>query len=578
MSAGQWVGGWRMAAVGLLLASSALALVIRVGYLQIAQHDAYREQARAEHWSRQPLRPQRGAVLDRNRRPLALSVASYRVSLDPTSFRSEDARTRAVQRLAELLHQPAETLLARVSAAPADDLRPVTLATDVAHQHGLAVMESGLVGVIVEETVRRSHPEGSLAAALLGFVGKDGEGLTGLEADANRDVGGIPGSVLFERDSLGDAIPFGYRETTPPVDGSHLILTIDRYIQRMAEQRLDDAVKKHDASGGTILVLEPKTGAVLAMASRPTFDLAQLDLDQPPDQELFRNRAITDMYEPGSTFKVITMASAIEEGLVTPETRYFDGGPLNRGGWLINTWNGKHFGWESMTELLMHSNNIGAVWVADRLGPERFYRYLRAFGFGQPTNIGLSGEAAGQLRWPDDPAWSTVDLATNGFGQAINVTPLQMVTAVSAVVNGGNLMRPYVVKAVEGPQGARTFQPVVVRRVVSEETSASLRLMMNAVSEKGETKLGMVPGYHVGGKTGTASVPKEGRYAADATIASFVGFGPLEDPRFVALVRIDEPKDTPWGSLVASPIFSALAQDIFTYWRVPPAEFVKRTE
>ncbi|MBI4496456.1 MAG: penicillin-binding protein 2 [Chloroflexi bacterium] len=571
-------GNRRLAFVALLLASSALALVIRVGYLQIVQHETYREQARAEHWSRQPLLPQRGAILDRNGAPLALSVTSYRIALDPASFRTEEGRDRTVRRLAEVLRRPAEPLLARVAAAPPESRAPIPLLDEVPHQEGLAVQESGLLGLVVEETVRRSYPEGSLAAGLLGFIGKDGEGLTGLEADFNRDLGGVPGSMLFERDSLGDPIPFGYREVTPAVDGSNLVLTIDRYIQRMAEQRLEEAVTKHQAAGGIILVMEPYTGAVLAMASRPTYDLAALDLSRPPAQELFRNRAITDMYEPGSTFKVITMSAAINAGLVTPETKYYDGGPVNKGGWIINTWNGQHFGWQTMTQLLMTSNNIGTVWLTDQLGPERFYHYVRAFGFGQPTNIGLSGEASGQLRWPDSPGWGTIDLATNSFGQAINVTPLQMVTAVSAVVNGGVLMRPSVVQEVEGPQGTRTYEPVVVRRVISEQTSADLRLMMNAVAERGQARFGTVPGYHVGGKTGTAQVPRAGGYAPDATIASFVGFAPLEAPRFVALVRLDEPKDSPWGSTVAAPVFSALAQDIFTAWRIPPAALVKRTE
>ncbi|MCX6023570.1 MAG: penicillin-binding transpeptidase domain-containing protein [Chloroflexi bacterium] len=564
---------WRHYFVALVLGAGALALTMRVGYLQVVQGAEYREQAREEHWSRQTLKPLRGAILDRNGHPLALSVTSYDISVSPRTYKTPEARDKAIKDLAQALEVPEPEIAGLVRGA--GDRYSVLVRRQVDYNAGQRVGQAGIPGVLLEETGRRTYPEGALGSAVLGFLGRDGEGLSGLEADYNRDLGGIPGWVLFERDVIGDPIPFGFKEEVPAAPGGSLVLTLDRYIQRMVEQRLDEAVTRHNAIGGTILVMEAKTGAILAMATRPSYDVRALDLGVPSNQEMLRNRAITDMYEPGSTFKVLTVAAAINEGLVTPDTRYYDAGPINRGGWMINTWNGAHYGWETMTEMLQHSNNIGAVWAAEKLGKDRFYQYVRGFGFGQRTNLGLSGEALGQLRWPDDPTWSTIDLATNSFGQGINVTPVQMITAVAAVVNGGNLMRPYLVKAVDTPQGMRTYQPVTVRRVISEETASKVRLMMNAVAQGGETKLANVPGYKVGGKTGTASVPKPGGYTQDDTIASFVGFAPLEDPQFVALVRIDEPKDSPWGSVVASPLFSDVARDILAYWRTPPTEPVE---
>lgn len=560
------VHSWRLKALILFLMGSGLGLTLRVSYLQIAQSESFRQQAQEEHWAKQSVLPHRGMIRDRNSYPLAATVTVFNLFLDTTTLRRPE---RVAQALSPLLERSEEELLQLMSRGQKEK---VPLALGISYEKGREIQDLGLPGVVTEKEIKRVYPEGNMAAPLLGFVGRDSIGLTGIEADFNAELAGRSGSLIFERDSIGNPIPLGFRQLVPPEGGADLILTLDRYAQRLAEWGLDEAIKKHKASGGTIIIMEPRTGAILAMASRPSFDLTAIDLRDASRMELYRNRAITDMYEPGSVFKVVTMAAALEERLVTPKTTFYDNGFVVKYGWPIWNWDGKANGLIDMTEVLKRSANVGAIWVSDQLGPERFYKHVLRFGFGQPTYISLSGEASGQVRTHKDQGWSPVDLATNSFGQGISATPLQMITAVSAIANGGQLMRPYVVKQVVGPKGTRTYQPVVVRRVLSPEVAQQLGEMMHAAAEQGESKLAVVPGYKVGGKTGTASISKEGGYASEETIASFAGFAPLRDPKFAILVKIDKPQDSPWGSVVASPVFSSISSQLLIYMKERPVE------
>ncbi|MFH1485075.1 MAG: penicillin-binding transpeptidase domain-containing protein [Chloroflexota bacterium] len=560
---------WRLVAVMVLLCGSTLALILRLGYLQIIDHEELREQAAQEHWSQRTLPAHRGTILDATGHPLSATTVRFNVSLKLEALGSPEQQKVLDQTLAPMLGIPRGAVVAKIVEGGEGS---ILIKTGVPYETGLEIERLRLSGVVLTEENKRAYPESSLAATLIGFVGKDNEGLTGIEADFNRELGGVDGKLVFERDSVGNEIPLGYRKEKPPQDGADLVLTIDRYIQRLIEKKLDEALAKHEASGGTIIVMEPHSGAILGMASRPTFDLNKLDLVSNFKMELYRNRAITDLYEPGSVFKVMTFAAALNEGVITPQTSHNCAGSVFQHGATIHTWDWKAHGPETMTEVLMHSCNLGALWVANKLGPEKFYEYVYRFGFGQPTHIGLSGEAKGQVRDNKSSGWRPIDLDTNSFGQGISVTPLQIITAVSAVVNGGNLMRPYVVKELVTDQDRRVFKPVLVRRVIREDTARQLVEMLNAAAEKGESKMAIVPGFHVGGKTATASVVGDSGYASDSTIAAFVGFAPLAEPKFVILVRIDEPKDSPWGSLVASPVFSSVAQQILVYMRIPPTE------
>jgi cell division protein FtsI/penicillin-binding protein 2 len=287
--------------------------------------------------------------------------------------------------------------------------------------------------------------------------------------------------------------------------------------------------------------------------------------------DLYRNRAITDMYEPGSVFKVITMAAALDTGRVTRDSVYEDTGVARVSGWSIVNWDYGAHGVQTATQILVKSLNTGAVWLAQKLGPDLFYEYVARFGFGQLTGIDLPGEAPGQVRTHADPGWSEVDMATNSFGQGINVTPLQLITAISAIANDGKLMKPYVVQEIHRGDEHQITEPEVVRQVVSPQTAETLTQMMNQVVD-GITQMYAisVPGYRVAGKTGTASISIPGGYKEDSYIASFAGFVPSDDPVLAMLIRIDEPKGVPWGSAVCAPVFARMAQAILPYLKIPP--------
>jgi stage V sporulation protein D (sporulation-specific penicillin-binding protein) len=558
---------WRLIVLALLFASGAVGLVGRLAYLQIVHHGYYAQEAEQEHLSRQTVRPTRGAILDRNGYPLATSLDAFDLYIERRAWQNQPSAHQWAEDIAPLVDESADDILEGVDAEPEGDY---TLALALDYDKGQSVIDLGVPGLKAVPSTRRFYPEGDLASALLGFIGRDHVGLAGLEADLQEELAGTPGDLYFERDSLGNPIPFGSQRGRAPVPGGDVRLTIDRYIQRLVEEELDRQVEKHSASGGTIIVMDPQTGAILAMASRPTFRVSHLDLSGDVDPALFRNRAVTDVYEPGSVMKVITMATAVDLGLVNANTTYYDAGYASVGGYTIYNWDYSTNGTQTTTELLQKSLNTGAIWLSSLIGADNFYSYLYRFGFGESTNSGFGGEAAGLVRSSDEEGWYPVDLATNSFGQGIAATPLQVITAVATIANGGKLMRPYIVQEVAGPQGRRVYEPVVVRQPISESTARTVAQMMNAVVEGVPYHLARVHGYHVGGKTGTTIVSIPGGYDLNSTIASFVGFAPVENPKMIMLVKIDQPKDDPLGGQVAAPVFGTLAPEILAYLDVKP--------
>ena len=558
----------RLAIVVAVLLVAALGLVFRLADLQLLNHQHYREQAQQEHVSRLDIVPRRGAILDRSGYPLAASVDTYDVLVDKHIWGGPDKARHPAETLADVLNRPTDDILADLESSIS---REVVVARGLDYQASVAVEDLGLSGVRLMRSSRRVYPEGNMAPALLGFLGRDNLGLAGLEADYDRELGGAAGALVYERDGMGNLIPVGHQKRVAAEPGADIILTIDRYMQHLVERELDATIKKHKASGGTIIIMDPRTGAILAMASRPSFDVTHLDLSDEGKADLYRNRAVTDLYEPGSVFKVITMSAALNEGLVSPQSTWVDEGVAHASGWTITNWDLSAHGVQTATQILTKSLNTGAVWLSQLLGPDRFYDYVKRFGFGQPTGAGLSGEAPGQVRTPADESWAEVDMATNSFGQGINVTPLQLITAVSAIANDGRLMRPYVVQEVRRGDDSQVTQPVMVRQVITAETADTLTEMMNAVVD-GITAIYAisVPGYRVAGKTGTASISVPGGYKPDSYIASFAGFVPSDDPVLAMLVKIDEPKDVPWGSAVCAPVFARLASSILPYLKVPP--------
>jgi cell division protein FtsI/penicillin-binding protein 2 len=566
---------WRVAVLALVLFAATGGIVARLVYVQILNHEQYLLAAQEEHLDKRLVRSSRGAILDRNGFPLATSLDAFDLYVDRRAWRDDPLLARDVaSKLAPLLGRHAEEVFVRIldeSNGPVE-LLEATLDFEIGRQ----LEQLYLPGVTLAGATVRAYPEGDLASALLGFLGREHNGLAGLEADLDDVLSGTPGAIFFERDGGGQPIAFGSQRFEPGRPGADVRLTIDRYIQRLIENELDFQIRDHRASGGTILVMDPMTGAILAMASRPSFRLSSLALDG-GSLELYRNRAVTDLYEPGSVTKTITMATAIDLGLVNPNTTYYDSGTVEKGGYTFKNWDFSANGVTTMTQLLQKSLNTGAIWLSDLIGADRLYASIERFGFGETTHSGLGGESAGLLRTHHDPAWYSADLATNSYGQGIAATPLQVLTSMSAVINGGNLMRPYIVEEVSGPAGTRVYEPVVVRRAISEDSSRTMVKMLNDVVDGNPVHMARVKGYSVGGKTGTTLVSIPTGYALDSTIASFVGFAPVEDPAFIMLVKIDQPQDDPLGGIVAAPVFGKLAPSILAYLNVRPGGPLART-
>ncbi|GIW14025.1 MAG: stage V sporulation protein D [Tepidiforma sp.] len=560
-----WLPAFFLGLFGALLAA-------RLVQLQVLQHAAYAAQARNELLGDSTLYARRGAILDRNGGVLVTSVDTWDLYLNTRAWRDAASRETTLQKVSEITRIPRDQVEAALASSPGVEIR---IAVDLDYDLGQRLIEADLPGVVLLPNTARIHPEGDLAAAVLGFIGLDNTGLAGIEQYYNDILQGKPGRAVYERDTLGDPIPYGRYVATEPVPGDDLVLTIDRYLQRLAEQMLAEAVKEHGAAGGTILVMDPANGEILANATLPSVRYSTLEQDLASASEArspFKNITVTDTYEPGSVMKVVTAAAAIDAGVVTPETTYVDNGVVDVEGVLLKNWDDGVYGEQTMTGVLQHSINTGAVFMQQKLGTRLFQSYLEAFGFGQKTGVDLPGEAAGFFRRPEDPGYSPVDVATQSFGQSISVTPIQMMQAIAACINGGNLITPHIVKARILPDGSRIdVQPTVVRRVISEATSDAVRRMMGEVVAQDPDGWGRNPAhYTAGGKSGTANIPVWGTYTDDQQIVSFMGFAPLENPRLLVLVRLDRNRNLLTGTQAAGPIFARFVDEALRYLGVPP--------
>ncbi len=558
----------RIFILGGAFAFCAIALGVRVAYVQLVRADHYQSEARNEHFGQQEIRAPRGAILDRNGYPLATTVDAYDIWINREEWQNMADAQRAAAFIAPLIgREPAELL----TAVRGEDEGLYLAFGGLDFNKGATLHDADAPGLRVVLTTKRAHPEGDLASTVLGFVGRDHVGLTGIEADFDAELGGTPGTIYFERDSIGNRIQLGAeRVGQAPEAGGDIQLTIDRYIQRLIEGELETQIAQTGALGGTIIVMDPKTGEVLGMASAPGFRLSHLDLNGDVNQALFKNRAVTDVYEPGSVFKTLTAAMAIDLGLVTPESTYVDNGAVYIGESTIRNWDLSTNGPVTVTQILQRSLNTGATWMSGQVGADNFYRYANDFGIGRATGVGLGGEPDGLVRDNTDPAWAEVDLATNSFGQGIAATPLQVITAIASFANGGKLMRPYIVKQMDTPDGARTFDPVVVRQVVKPETAATISDIMNQVVEGIPGHLAAIRGYHVAGKTGTTTDATLADGAVlKGNVASFIGFAPVDDPQIIMLVKLDYKEDR-LGGQFSAPVFAHLAPNILAYLGVRP--------
>ncbi|MDA1010754.1 MAG: penicillin-binding protein 2 [Chloroflexi bacterium] len=561
---------WRHWTLGLIVFASIAAVMVRLYEVQIVNHDEYLRQAAVTRQGAATLPAPRGAILDATGYPLATSVDTWDLYIDRFLWRDRERAMTAAQGLGEFLGVAPDPLL---EMGTEEDLGDVLLTRQMDYARGRALQELELWGVRLIPSSKRIYPESGIAGALIGYVGRDGAGLWGVESDFDTTLQGRDGWTTTESDALGRPIAFTQQRSQEPTAGGEVQLTIDRFIQAMVEETLASALAQYEARSGSIIVMDPHTGEILAMASHPSVSLDAIDLEVPDLASLVKNHAVTDLYEPGSVLKTLTTAAAIDRGLVSPNSTYEDNGSVEVGGYSIRNWDLRSYGKVTVSEYLRRSLNTGAVWLADLLGPEAFYGYMAGFGLGDPTHVGLSGEGEGTYRTPADPDWYPVDLATNSYGQGMAVTPLQMLTAVNAFANGGKLMRPYIVSRIVTPAEARTYEPVTVRQVVSEQTAQTMLSLMRDVVEEAEWHGARVEGYEVAGKTGTTLVSIPTGYDIDSTIATFAGFIPAHDPRVSILIKIDQPSGgLNLGGQVAAPVFAEIAEKVMAYLRVPPTE------
>lgn len=535
-------------------------VLFRLVTLQVLQAAELSAQADRQHQKTVSLEGARGTIVDRQGKILAMNVEVQSVFGVPNTV---DSPLKTARQLSPILHVRTDELERKLR----QDRRFVWLARKLDPEQGRRLDRLSLDGIGVVMEGRRFYPKGPLLAHVLGFSGMDGEGLEGVEHRYEPYLHGEKRMMVLQRDALGHTVfPKGMMERSP-TPGHNLTLTIDEVIQYIVERELEDAVSRARAKSGTMIVLDPKTGAVLAMAVSPRFDpnaVSALSSDR------WRNRALTDAYEPGSTMKAMMAAAAIEERVVSPNTMVFgEHGRMTVANTVIH--DHERLGWISFAQVIQKSSNIGAAKTGMALGEHRLYRYLQAFGFGQRTEIDLPGEGVGLVRDPKD--WGRRSVASISIGQEIGVTPLQMVSAVAAIANDGMLMKPYVVSEIRDADNhiLRQVPPQAKRRVISRETARSVTKILEGVVTDGTGTHAAIPGFRVAGKTGTAQKidPRTGAYSASRFVASFAGYAPAGNPQLAMIVVIDEPLGDTQGGAVAAPVFSRVGEQVLSYLGVP---------
>ncbi|MGQ9598675.1 MAG: peptidoglycan D,D-transpeptidase FtsI family protein [Anaerolineae bacterium] len=559
----------RMTVIAFCFTFGFTVIVSQLVRYQIFEHTRLEQEANYERIRERELPAHRGFIVDIHGNPLAINGVQWNISVSPPLI-PDSKKEPLAYRLANLLELPRDQVYAALMA----DRPWVLLATHVDQKVGEAIMDIGVHGITCEPRPLRNYPEGSLFAHLVGFVNETGDGFYGVEGYYNPTLKGSPGKKLIEQDPAGYEIPIPSLAQTSPQPGASLVLTVDRNIQTIIQEELERALEEFGAERGTVMVMNPRTGAILASYSVPAYDPNHF---VEADPSVLSDPAISGIWEPGSIMKVVTWGAGLDSGTISPGTTFYDDGALEVGGRVIYNWDRKGRGLVTMEEGLIQSLNTVAAFISTSMGTDRFYNYLRRFGFGATTGVDLASEEPGMMRQPGNSDWFPSDLGTNAFGQGIAVTPLQMITAVAAVANHGILMQPYIVHQFitqdeNGQEQVTQVEPMSVRGAISREAADTLvQMMVTAVEREGYSKA-RVTGYRIAGKTGTAQIPTAYGYHPTDTIASFVGFAPADDPQFVILVRLDKPTASPWGTQTAAPTFRAIAERLFVYLQIPPDE------
>lgn len=552
---------YRIYTVMAVMSAAGMLLVGQLVRWQIIEHPRFVALAEAEHQNEWVIPPRRGEIRDHTGHLLAADVIQYDISASPKIMSDPYATADRLYRLLGMSRDEVVKLLT-------GDSTWVPIAKAAPQAVGETIIEWDIVGLLAEPHAKRVYPEGNLAAHLLGFVNNNGNGFYGIEGYYDDILRGRAGLQTGERSPFGEIIPLGASRYVPPVSGATLYLTIDRGVQRLIERELEAAVAQYGAQGGSVVVLQPKTGAILGMASYPAYDPNNYNAS---DDYLFFDPVVSQQYEPGSVFKIISMAAGLDAGVVGPMGTIYDGGSIEVGGRVIYNWDRQGHGTVDMTEVLAQSLNVGIAQVAVALGKDRFYTYLKRFGFGRLTEVDLSSEGPGTLKTPKEADWHESDLGTNSFGQGIAVTPLQIAAAVAAVANDGLLIKPYIVQKIVDSERELEVKPMVVRRAVSQETATTLTGMLVEALKRANSEA-LVPGYEVAGKTGTAEIPVPGGYHPTLTLVSFAGYLPAANPQVLVLVIIDRPTTSRWGNTTAAPTFKRIAEQLVVILNIPPGE------
>ena len=552
----------RAAIIGGFFALCLISIGARAAYLQLMRGESLSKLAVGQVEERVTLQGQRGTIYDTRHQPMAVSVDAFSVAANPEAI--ED-KPDAARRLAAALHLNPRSVLHKLT----DGKHFVWLKRQASPREAEEVRKLKLAGIEFISEHNRFYPNKALAAQVLGFTGIDGHGLEGIEFLYERELQGGVHSVTIRKDALGRGFDSG-QLAAPRRSGNNLVLTIDGHIQYISEQALAQAVTAHNAKSGMAIVMNPATGALLAMAHYPFFNP---NVYGRFDRQAWRNRAITDPFEPGSTMKIFSAAAALEDGISSPHTIFY----CENGSYLIgsHTLNDtKAHGWLSLQQIVKYSSNIGVVKVAEKIGPKALHHRLRDFGFGKRSRVDCPGESPGALS--DYKRWTALDTSAIAFGQGVSVTGLQLVTAVAALANNGLMMRPQIVRTITDASGRpiKTFEPQPVRQVVSTDTALAVRRIMRSVITSGGTGMrAELDGYSVSGKTGTAQkIDKSGQYAPDSYMASFVGFAPAQRPALAVLVVVDEPEGSHYGGIVAAPAFKQIIKESLGYLNIAPGD------
>lgn len=575
------MGSWRYTTLGILLSALAFFIIVQMLRIQLSpQAEALRDKGELYSGTWRTLTPARGQIYDRKGNLLAGNRTVYEAGVVLDEVVNPSTIALAMNAVVDAEY---DQVFSAASTEPSGDAVYATLARFVtedqkqrleqlAEEMEQAYADKGeanrpsLAGLTFDPRLQRSYPEKDLASNILGFVNWEGEGFFGVEEKFDSELSGSPTRVWIPYD------PNRVEEFPDIPEGSSLVLTIDRVIQAEMEKIVESAIEESGSESATILVMDPETGDILAAATSPRLDLNEFwRYDEVFEGSTPFNRVVSETYEPGSIFKVLTMAAAIDSGAVKPKTTFLDTGSIEVGGTIIRNWNSGAWGPQDMLGCMQHSLNVCLAWVATEIGASKFYQYMQDFGIGYLTGVDLAGENSGRLKLPGDEDWYEADLGTNSFGQGVAVTPLQMLMAVSALANEGQMVFPRIVLSIIDDGKQYNTTPRISGQPISPGTAQKLTNML-ATSLEVESSSALIEGFRVAGKTGTAEIPTPFGYTSNQTNASFVGWGPVDDPRFIVFVWLEKPTTSPWGSVVAAPVFRQVVERLVVLMDIPSDE------